>query len=102
MNRLIGVTAFAVVAGISTATQAQQEDFSKIEIMTTDLGHGLYMLEGGGGNITVAVTPDGVIMVDDQFAPLSAKIKAAIAKVSRVPVRYLINTHYHPDHTGGN
>ena len=102
MRRMI----FAAVAlsfwPANTAVQAQQQDFSKVEIQTTDLGHGMYMLEGGGGNITVAVTPEGVIMVDSQFAPLSAKIKAAIAKVSQAPVRYLINTHHHPDHTGGN
>jgi cyclase len=102
MNQLIGVTALAVLAVTGAAAQAQQEDMSKVEIKTTDLGHDLYMLEGNGGNITVAVTVDGVIMVDDQFAPLSAKIKAAIAKVSPKPVRYLINTHYHADHTGGN
>lgn len=102
MNRIAAAAVATIFLGIDGAAQAQQDDLSKVEIQTTDLGHGLYMLEGGGGNITVAVTPDGVIMVDDQFAPLSAKIKAAIAKVSPAPVRYLINTHYHPDHTGGN
>src|SRR5580692_3215674 len=81
---------------------AQQVDFSKVEIKTTDLGHNTYMLEGQGGNITLAVGTDGIIMVDAQFAPLHDKIKAAIAKISNQPVKYLINTHYHPDHTGGN
>lgn len=79
-----------------------QQDFSKVEIETTDLGHGMYMLEGGGGNITVAASNEGVIMIDTQFAPLTAKIKAAIAKVTAQPIRYVIDTHYHPDHTGGN
>jgi glyoxylase-like metal-dependent hydrolase (beta-lactamase superfamily II) len=60
------------------------------------------MLEGQGGNITVAVGTDGIIMVDGQFAPLSAKIKAAIAAISPLPIKYLINTHFHGDHTGGN
>jgi glyoxylase-like metal-dependent hydrolase (beta-lactamase superfamily II) len=60
------------------------------------------MLEGLGGNITVAVGSDGIIMVDTQFAPLHDKIKAAIAKISPLPVKYVINTHYHGDHTGGN
>jgi cyclase len=60
------------------------------------------MLEGQGGNITVAVGTDGIIMVDSQFAPLHDKIKAAIAKISPLPVKFLINTHYHGDHTGGN
>ncbi len=101
MKRIV-FAAVAALACIGAGASAQQEDMSKVEIKTTDLGHGLYMLEGNGGNITVAVTADGVIMVDDQFAPLSAKIKAAIAKLSPKPVRYLINTHYHPDHTGGN
>jgi glyoxylase-like metal-dependent hydrolase (beta-lactamase superfamily II) len=60
------------------------------------------MLEGQGGNITVAVGTDGIIMVDSQFAPLHDKIKAAIAKISPLPIKYLINTHYHLDHVGGN
>jgi cyclase len=77
-------------------------DFSKVEIKTTDLGDNCYMLEGQGGNITVAVATDGIIMVDGQFAPLHDKIKAAIATISNLPIKYLINTHYHGDHTGGN
>jgi glyoxylase-like metal-dependent hydrolase (beta-lactamase superfamily II) len=84
------------------AAQAQQPDFSKVEIKAIDLGHNTYMLEGQGGNITVAVGSDGIIMVDTQFAPLHDKIKAAIAKISPLPVKYVINTHYHGDHTGGN
>jgi cyclase len=77
-------------------------DFSKVEIKTTDLGDNVYMLEGQGGNITVAVARTGIIVVDGQFAPLHDKIKAAIAAISNLPVKYLINTHYHGDHTGGN
>jgi cyclase len=77
-------------------------DFSKVEIKTTDLGDGVYMLEGQGGNITVATAQDGIIMVDGEFAPLHDKIKAAIAVISNLPVKYLINTHFHGDHTGGN
>jgi cyclase len=77
-------------------------DFSKIEIKTTDLGDHVYMLEGQGGNITVAVANDGIIMVDGEFAPLHDKIRAAIATVSNQPIKYLINTHFHGDHTGGN
>ena len=84
------------------AAQAQQPDFSKVEIKATDLGHNTYMLEGLGGNITVAVGSDGIIMVDTQFAPLHDKIKAAIEKLSPLPIKYLIDTHYHGDHTGGN
>jgi glyoxylase-like metal-dependent hydrolase (beta-lactamase superfamily II) len=77
-------------------------DWAKVEIKTTDLGNKTYMLEGRGGNITVAVGADGIIMVDGQFAPLSEKIKAAIKAVSPLPVKYLVNTHFHGDHTGGN
>jgi len=77
-------------------------DFSKVEIKTTDLGDGIYMLEGQGGNITVATANNGIIMVDGEFAPLHDKIKAAISAVSSQPVKYLINTHFHGDHTGGN
>jgi cyclase len=77
-------------------------DWSKIQIKTRDLGNNTYMLEGQGGNITVAVGTDGIIMVDSQFAPLSDKIKSAIKAISPVPVKYLVNTHFHGDHTGGN
>src|SRR4029079_1096997 len=95
----------------SGAAQAQQPaaapappliDWDKIQIKTTDLGNRTYMLEGQGGNITVAVGSDGIIMVDGQFAPLSDKIKAAIKAISPLPIKYLINTHFHGDHTGGN
>src|ERR1700682_1424117 len=75
-------------------------DFSKVEIKTTDLGDNCYMLEGQGGNITVAVATDGIIMVDGQFAPLHDKIKAAITAISKQPIEYLINTDFHGDHTG--
>jgi cyclase len=94
----------AAVALLAAPAYAQgQPDFSKVEIKTTDLGHNTYMLEGQGGNMVVAVGDDGVIQVDGEFAPLHDKIKAAVAKVSGgKPVKYLINTHFHGDHTGGN
>jgi len=85
-----------------TAIAQQQVDWDKIQIKTTDLGNKTYMLEGQGGNITVAVGTDGIIMVDGQFAPLSDKIKAAIKAISPLPIKYMINTHFHGDHTGGN
>jgi glyoxylase-like metal-dependent hydrolase (beta-lactamase superfamily II) len=77
-------------------------DFSKVEIKTTGLGDNVYMLESQGGNITVAVAKDGIIMVGGQFAPLHDKIKAAVEAISKQPIKYLINTHYHGDHIGGN
>jgi glyoxylase-like metal-dependent hydrolase (beta-lactamase superfamily II) len=99
----ITIAALAGAAVICAgAAFAQQPDFSKVEIKTTDLGNKTYMLEGQGGNITVAVGSDGIIMVDGQFAPLHDKIKAAVAKISPLPIKYLINTHYHGDHVGGN
>jgi cyclase len=101
MNR-ITIAAMAGAVVFAGAAYAQAPDFSKVEIKTTDLGNKTYMLEGQGGNITVAVGTDGIIMVDSQFAPLHDKIKAAIAKISPLPVKYLINTHYHGDHVGGN
>jgi cyclase len=77
-------------------------DFSEVNIKTTDLGDNVYMLEGQGGNITVAVAKDGIIMVDGEYAALHDKIKAAIATLSNQPIKYLIDTHFHGDHTGGN
>ena len=99
-----GTLAMAMVMGAAPAhAQGQtQPDFSKIEIKTTKLGSNFYTLEGQGGTIGVLAGPDGVLMVDDQFAPLSAKIAAAIKQISDQPIRFLVNTHVHPDHTGGN
>src|SRR5262245_16368715 len=77
-------------------------DWEKVQIKTTELGHDTSMLEGQGGNVTVAVGTDGIIMVDGQFAPLSDRIKAAITAISPQPIKYLVNTHFHVDHTGGN
>jgi cyclase len=111
MNRIAVVCLAASAALLAGAASAQQApapspapfiDWEKIQIKTTDLGNKTYRLEGQGGNITVAVGTDGIIMVDGQFAPLSAKIKAAVAAISPLPIKYLINTHFHGDHTGGN
>jgi len=77
-------------------------DFSKVEIKSTALGDNCYMLQGEGGNITVAVAKDGIIMVDGQYAPLHDRIRAAIEAISKQPIKYLINTSFHGDHTGGN
>src|SRR5581483_5749695 len=74
---------------------AAPPDFSKVEIKTTDLGDGVYMLEGQGGNMTVATAKNGIIMVDGEYAPLHDKIKAAITVISNQAVRWLINTHFH-------
>src|SRR5712672_631154 len=104
---LAAAAALLLLAGTASAQQQPPAappppDFSKVEIKTTDLGENVYMLEGQGGNITVAVAQNCIIMVDSQFAPLHDKIKAAVATILNLPVKYLINTHYHDDHTGGN
>src|SRR5271168_2281073 len=101
MNK-IKLAALAGAVAFASAAYAQQQDFSKVEIKTTDLGNKTYMLQGQGGNITIAVGTDGIIMVDSEFAPLHDKIKAAIEKISPLPIKYLIDTHFHGDHTGGN
>ena len=98
----LAALAAATMLCAGTAFAQQNIDFSKVEVKTTDLGNKTYLLEGAGGNVTVAVGTDGIIMVDSQFAPMHDKLKAAIEKIPPLPVKYLINTHYHGDHTGGN
>ena len=93
----------AALAYAPVASYAQgQPDFSKVEIKTTKIGSNFYTLEGQGGVIGVLAGPDGVLMVDSQFAPLTDKIVAAVKQVSNTPIKFLINTHVHGDHTGGN
>jgi len=81
---------------------AAQQDYSKVEIKTTKLGATTYMMEGAGGNLGLSIGEDAVFLIDDQFAPLSQKITAAIAKLTDKPVKFILNTHWHFDHTGGN
>ena len=83
-------------------TAAAAQDFSKVEIKTTRLGETTYMMEGAGGNLGLSVGDDAVFLVDDEFAPLSERVSAAIAKITAKPVKFLLNTHWHYDHTGGN
>ena len=79
-----------------------KDDFSKVEIKVSKVGGNVYMLKGAGGNIGFSAGPDGIVLVDDQFAPLTDKIKAALKSIIDKPVRFVINTHYHFDHTNGN
>jgi cyclase len=98
-TRSLLVGALAAVAG---AASAQQQDFSKVEIKVTKVSGNIYLLEGSGGNIAASVGDDGIVIVDDQFAPLADKIRAALKGITSKPLRFIINTHYHFDHTGGN
>ena len=81
---------------------AQDQDFSKVQIKVTKVAGNVYMLEGAGGNIGASVGEDGIVIVDDQYAPLADKIQDALKGITDKPVRFIINTHYHEDHTGGN
>jgi glyoxylase-like metal-dependent hydrolase (beta-lactamase superfamily II) len=99
MRRML--LAFVVVFASGVAL-AQDQDFSKVQIKVTKVAGSVYMLEGAGGNIGASVGDDGIVVVDDQYAPLADKIQAALKGITDKPVRFIINTHYHEDHTGGN
>ena len=102
MRRIVvtlGSLLFAAVPAL-----AQEQDFSKVEVKVTAVAGNIYLLQGAGGNIAASVGEDGIVLVDDEFAPLAPKIAAALKSlgVTDKPVRFVINTHYHFDHTGGN
>jgi cyclase len=101
MKTTLFALSFAALASTVYA-QAPQPDFSKVEIKTTKISNNFYTLDGQGGTIGVLVGPEGIFMVDSQFAPLSQKIAAAIHQISDKPIRFMVNTHVHGDHTGGN
>ncbi len=95
-----GLWMVSLIAAPSAGAQAQ--DFSKVEIKPNKIADNLYALDGQGGTIGVLAGPQGILMVDTQFAPLSDKIVAAIKQISSSPIRFVIDTHVHGDHTGGN
>src|SRR5262249_37437488 len=107
---ITAATALAASFGVARAQPCLPPtpvpDFEHAVIRTTDLGHGTFLLEGTsgtvGGNVTVIVDGDGVIVVDNMFGQMYGKLKAAIAAITSQPVRYVVNTHFHRDHTGGN
>jgi cyclase len=99
-NALVQLTAATMLA--AGAAKAQRANPSLAQIKTTDLGRKTYMLEGQGGNILVVIGDDGIIMVDAELAPLHDKIKAAITRSSELPIKYLVDTHFHGEQTGGN
>jgi len=99
-----GIAFAAIVCFSLTAATAghAEQDFSQTKVETVHVRGTVHMLKGEGGNIGVSVGSDGVLMVDDQFAPLQEKILAAISALSPAGVRFVLNTHWHGDHTGGN
>jgi len=90
------------LALLAAPAAAQQQDFSKVEVKVERIAPGVAVLFGSGGNIGLSYGEDGNVIVDDQFAPLTDKIAAAVATLDGDPVRFVINTHWHFDHTGGN
>ena len=98
----IAYAAVALATLGSLVLFAQQQDFSKVEEHLLKAQGNVYMMVGAGGNITVQIGSEGVLLVDTQYAPLSNKVLAAVRTISQAPLRYIINTHSHPDHVGGN
>src|SRR5262245_22963211 len=103
MRTLIRLCAVAAAVAVLAATPGAQgqQDLSNVQIKTTKIADNFYTVEGSGGMIGALVGPDGIIMVDTQFAPLSDKIAAALKQISDRPIRYIVTTHVHGDHTGG-
>jgi cyclase len=108
MFKLFAVTLLSTTAAVAQqastppAGATNHPDYSKISIVTTKISDHLYALDGAGGRIGVLVGPDSILLVDSEFAPLTDKIVAAVHAISNEPIRYLVNTHVHGDHTGGN
>ena len=98
MKTLVVVLSLLFVSPVA----AQQTDYSKVQIKVTKVAGNVYMLEGAGGNIGVSVGEDGILIVDDQFAPLADKIRASLKTLGQGKLRFILNTHWHGDHTGGN
>src|ERR671919_802831 len=95
------LVALGFLVCLTTSANAQT-DWSKIEIKVHKVNGNVYMLQGAGGNIGVSVGPDGILIVDDQYAPLADKIKAALKTLGEGKLKFVLNTHWHGDHTGGN
>jgi cyclase len=96
------VTVASIGLAPSAPSAQPKQDFSKVKIKSTKLSEGLYVLEGAGGNIALSVGKEGSVIIDDQFAPLTAKIRAEAKKLGGANLRFVVNTHWHGDHTGGN
>ena len=101
MRRFL-LCAFSMIFCLHVVAVQAVQDFSKVEIKAIPVAGNIHMLEGAGGNIGVSVGADGILIVDDQFAPLADRIRAALKKLGEGKLRYVLNTHWHGDHTGGN
>jgi glyoxylase-like metal-dependent hydrolase (beta-lactamase superfamily II) len=102
MRKMMLAVFFFLISSASLICAQQQPDYSKVEIKVTKVAGTVYMLEGMGGNIGASVGDDGIVIVDDEFLPLADKIEAALKGITDKPVRFVLNTHWHGDHTGGN
>ncbi|MBK5256448.1 MAG: MBL fold metallo-hydrolase, partial [Vicinamibacteria bacterium] len=100
--RLIPICLAVVALALPGPIARAQQDFSKVEVTATRLAEGVYVLFGAGGNIGVSSGKDGVFLIDDQYGPLTPKIRAAVSLISDQPIRFVLNTHWHGDHSGGN
>ena len=95
-------TTLLLIALLTALPASAQRDWSKVEVRVVPVAGSVHMISGAGGNIGVSVGEDGIVVVDDQYAPLAPKIEAALKTITDKPVRFILNTHYHGDHTGGN
>jgi len=102
MRPALPVLALSLCALACLPAAAQERDFSKVEVKASPVAGKVYMLQGAGGNIGVSAGPDGILIVDDQFAPLADKIRAALKGIHDGKLKFILNTHWHGDHTGGN
>src|SRR3954463_12229620 len=102
MKRSTCVRLLAGLALVAVPAMAQQRDFSKVEIKVVPAAGGIYMLQGAGGNIGVSAGSDGILIVDDQYAPLAEKIRSALKGINPGQLKFVLNTHFHGDHTGNN
>lgn len=100
--RSVTILVAALVLGSGAAVVAQRDDMPDVEIETQAVAPGLHLLTGRGGNMAVCTGPDGAFLIDDQYAPLTARIQAAVGALDPGPIRFVLNTHWHSDHTGGN
>ena len=100
MKKLLYMTAVLTVS--TTFQLLAQQDFSKVEIKSIEVTKGIYMLTGSGGNMGLCVGEDATFLIDDQYAPLTEKIEGAVREHTNEPIGFVLNTHWHGDHTGGN